>query len=190
VFIGEQGLDTYTCAAVLLKKHGQLTFDELGIMPDGNFIHRVALIDRYEKDKVPSEVLFTPIAYLQEPAADEIAVKEKVRNLYKWLIAGTTPVLDANVFVEAMKANPKTMGETLRAIAPFLLPEHYARLMEDMANNIAVSDDPTEVEAAFIKHQFTNAWGAWGVNSMLHRDTLAHWLRCFEISDPFYYGAE
>ena len=108
VFIGKEDLDAYACAAVLLKKHGQLSFEDLGVQPDGNFIHRIALVDASDKggwvresqtelsleeytEKLQKDPLIAMHSYVRERAADEIAVKQKVVNVLKWLIAGVEP---------------------------------------------------------------------------------------------------
>jgi hypothetical protein len=93
---------------VLLKKHGQLSFEELGVVPNGDFIHRVALVDKSDKGgwvrdsqsemsleeykaKLEADPLIAMHSYVRERAADEIAIKTKVVNVLKWLIAGVEP---------------------------------------------------------------------------------------------------
>jgi|GEM_PF-2391126 len=333
VFIGKEDLDAYGCAAVLLKKHGQLTYEEMGVISDGNFIHRIALIDKSDKggwareaqtelsleeykEKLQADPLIALHSYVRERAADEVAVKEKVKNVLKWLIAGVEPAgsrekgiqtkLDAfqasklvtvegNIavvesthigatgyayrfgkyaiaynpeftaggkfephlkytigryapeapwnsqeifkelnhlesekrgeeevkkrwggssevggseqgidsllspeevlagmkkvfFIEAMKSEPRTLGETLEALAPFLEPGHYARIEKGMKEQLPITR-PTEEEKTYLKSQLEQAMKdeVWGMNAIIHHQTLAHWLSCFSIPDPFYF---
>jgi hypothetical protein len=108
VFIGKEDLDAYCAAAVLLKKHGQLSFDELGVEPDGDFVQRIALVDKSDKggwvresqtemsseeyaEKLQKDPLIAMHSYVRERAVDSVGVKQKVVNVLKWLIAGVEP---------------------------------------------------------------------------------------------------
>lgn len=188
VFIGEGAdLDAYCCAAVILKKHGQLTFEDMGIMPDGNFIHRLAAVDAASKNQsdLPDLLLAISIYVQQEQATDQVALKKKVTNVLKWLTAGVLPgdQPQTNILIETMKSQPKTLGETLNAIAPFLKTEHESRLRDVLCAKTPLTP-PTEEEMKFIELKVNEAWNVWGENQIIHHETLAHWLSCFLIPRP------
>jgi len=88
-----------------------------------------------------------------------------------------------NNYVEAMKAEPKTYGEMLDAIAPFLKPEHCDRLRNSLRTKSPIIR-PTQEEEIFIRERIREAGKFWGVNQLIHFETLAHWLSCFSISRP------
>jgi hypothetical protein len=88
-----------------------------------------------------------------------------------------------SIFVETMKLNPKTLGETLDAIAPFLKPEHCDRLRDVLRAKTPLTH-PTEEEMKFIELKVNEAWNVWGENQIIHHETLAHWLSCFLIPRP------
>jgi hypothetical protein len=89
IFLAKEDVDSYVASAIFLRKHGQLTFREMGLVPDGNFIRRVSAVDLSVRHK---HYLIPLNSYLYESAKNSEHMKERVLGVLKWLLADINPL--------------------------------------------------------------------------------------------------